>query len=75
MELDNSGLYVFAFMLTPMCMLQGLKPAQTVVGASACLDDGCMQMCQELMVQQKSDVVEPAIMVDLIKVRSSRDTF
>lgn len=51
------------------------KDAETVIGASACLDDGCMQMCQELMVQKKSDVVKPAIMVDLIKVRSSRETF
>jgi hypothetical protein len=30
-----------------------------------------MQMCQELKVQHKSDVVEPSIMVEIIKVRTS----
>jgi hypothetical protein len=49
------------------------RDAETVIAASACLDNGCMQMCQELMVQKKADVVKPAIMVDIIKVRSCRE--
>ena len=68
-------LYLLSCSHLGVCSKGLSKDAETAIAASACLDNGCMQMCQELMVQKKSDVVKPAIMVDIIKVRSSRGTF
>ena len=49
--------------------MQGIGQAgATVIGASVCLDEGCMQMSQELKVQSKSDIVNRKIMVDIVKV-------
>lgn len=52
-----------------MCFKGIGKDSETVVAASACLDDGCMQMAQTLEVQKKSDIVEESIMIQIIRVR------
>jgi hypothetical protein len=41
----------------------------TVVCAAVCLDQGCMQMAQELKIQRKGDIVDGSVMVEIVKVR------
>jgi len=41
----------------------------SVIGASVCLDPGCMQLAQTLRVQSKSTIISVEVMKDIFRVR------